>query len=417
MTTDATKMPVFRIPDVKTPVLVLNCLIGALAIMRSLGKHGVPVYGVNPSWNAPLSSRYCKGCFYKDFDEFNQADYLDFLLEVGAKLGKGCILIPTSDELAVFVAENAPKLREYFVFPDYDPAVVSGLASKQGMYALANQHHVPTAVTRFPQQLDEVLAMKDELMFPVMLKAINGDRLVAQTGKKMLIVHSFEELVDNFRKLDDGQEPNLMIQEYIPGGDDQVFIFNGYFDRNSDCLAAYTGHKLRQYPIHIGSASLGICRWNPQVADQTTRLMKDLGYRGILDIGYRLDPRDGKYKVLDINPRVGQAFRLFTADNDMDVVRSLYLDLTGQAQPDYIPREGRRWMIENYDVISTLHYFHEGSLSFGAWLRSFKGVQEAAWFDWHDPLPFVVMVGAFIKRAFLWSLKMLGLKRKPLHAG
>ncbi|MDP2736014.1 MAG: hypothetical protein Q8P12_07465 [bacterium] len=57
---------------------------------------------------------------------------------------------------------------------------------------------------------------------------------------------------------------------------------------------------------------------------------KAIGYRGVLDIGFRFDHRDGLHKLLDVNPRIGSLFRLFTSDNGMDVVRALYLDLTVQ---------------------------------------------------------------------------------------
>ena len=88
-----------------------------------------------------------------------------------------------------------------------------------------------------------------------------------------------------------------MLQEYIPGGDDSVWMFNGYFDRKSDCVLGFTGQKLRQWPPHRGVTTLGICRHNPTVEDTTCRFMKAVGYRGVLDIGYRWDARDGLYKV------------------------------------------------------------------------------------------------------------------------
>jgi predicted ATP-grasp superfamily ATP-dependent carboligase len=135
--------------------------------------------------------------------------------------------------------------------------------------------------------------------------------------------------------------------------------------------------------------------------------MKGVGYKGILDIGYRLDPRDNKYKVLDINPRVGQAFRLFLANNGMDVIRSLYLDLTGQEQQKSEPREGRRWLIEDYDIISSHRYYKEGSLGFIEWIRSFRRVEEAAWFSWKDPKPFLVIAARFIKKALYWIYKKI----------
>lgn len=405
-------MNVFNIPDTSTPVLVLNCGIGGLAIMRTLGKQGVPIYGVDKSWTPALTSRYCKKRFFKKYEPKEANDYLDFLIGVGKQIGKVCILIPTSDALSEFAADYREQLSEYFLFPKNDPRLIAELSSKEGMYKLVTKHNVPTAITKFPKNESDVEKIKSELTFPIMLKGIHGDRLQAKTGTKMLIVASYDELIENFKKLNDPEEPNLMLQEYIPGGDDQVYIFNGYFNDKSECLSAFTGHKVRQFPIHTGCASLGECRWNQDVADLTIKSMQAFGYTGILDIGYRLDQRDGLYKVLDINPRVGQAFRLFTAENDMDVIRSLYLDLTNQPAPDIVPREGRRWFIENFDLIATAYYFHEGSLSVGEWVRSFKGVQEAAWFSVQDPIPFFVMVASFMKRILFWGLKLVGLKKK-----
>jgi D-aspartate ligase len=386
-----------------TPVLILNCQIGALAIMRSLGSLGVTLYGVDDDKNAPaFASRYCRGKYVKALDEQRPQEYLDFVIRIGKQLEKKAILIPTSDELSVFVAEYADKLSEYFLFPRNDLRLVKDLMSKEGMYELATRHGVPTAFTVFPRTLRDVQEYADGGAFPVMLKGILGNRLQARTGVKMMIVHTKEELVEAYKELEDPDQPNLMIQEYIPGGDDQIYIFNGYFNEQSECLAGFTGHKIRQFPVHVGCASLGICKWNQEVADITTAFMKTVGYKGILDIGYRLDPRNGKYKVLDINPRVGQAFRLFVAEDGMDVVRALYKDLTGQLVLKRPPREGRKWVIENYDIVSSLHYYQEGSLGIGDWLRSFKGVEEGAWFSWKDPMPFILMTARLLKKSAVW---------------
>jgi predicted ATP-grasp superfamily ATP-dependent carboligase len=284
------------------------------------------------------------------------------------------------------------------------------------MYGLARKFEVPTAETFFPKNIDDVVAYAGDVTLPVMLKGIHGNRLQLRTGKKMVIVHSKKELIENYKLLEDPHLPNLMIQEYIPGGDDQIYIFNGYFNEQSDCLAAFTGHKIRQYPIHVGCASLGICTWNQEVADITVSFMKSVGYKGILDIGYRLDPRDGLYKVLDINPRVGQAFRLFVTDNGMDVIKAMYLDLTRQKFTNGVMREGRRWMIEDFDLESAMDYFREGTLTFREWMKSFKGVEEAAWFSWKDPVPFLKMGSNLTKKGFRWTFKKSGLLKNTQRA-
>ncbi|MDF0665654.1 MAG: hypothetical protein P0119_06205 [Nitrospira sp.] len=401
-----------RIKDTATPVVIVNCKLGGLAIMRSLGTQGVTLYGVDPDSQAPsMLSRYCKRGFLSGYDEKNPERFLEDLLNVGKEIGRTSILIPTSDETAVYVTENASTLRRWFIFPHNSPTLMRKLISKKGMYELVSQYGVSTPFTLFPESLDEVEGSLPRVKFPLMLKGVYGHRLEARNKKKMVIVHSQSELIEQYKNMEEPGFPNLMLQEYIPGGDDQIFIFNGYFNDTSDCLIGLTGFKIRQFPIHVGCASLGECRWNETVAKLTVQFMKSIGYRGILDIGYRFDPRDGQYKVLDINPRIGQAFRLFTDENDMDVVKSLYLDLTGQKPPLIIPRDGRRWLIEDYDLISSLHYYQEGSLRLGDWIRSFRGVEEAAWFDWKDLLPFSKMFRELLKRAAKWLIKGIGLVR------
>lgn len=209
--------------------------------------------------------------------------------------------------------------------------------------------------------------------------------------KRMFIAKNKTELFDFFHKYEDAQNPNFMLQEYIPGGDDCIWFYNGYFDSNSECLFSTVGKKLRQSPIHTGVASLGICLKNDAVDQLTRRFMKSIGYKGIVDIGYRYDARDGQYKVLDVNPRIGASFRLLVADNGLDCPRAAYLNLTGQKVPSSQMVEGRKWFIEDRDLVSSFRYWREKSLSFREWFISFRGVQESAWFAWDDPAPFVMM--------------------------
>lgn len=402
--------------NTNTPVLILGCKLGGLAIMRSLGVLKVPIFGVDGETDAPgFLSKYCRGRVVMKLETGKANQYLEAILRIGWDLGKGTILIPTSDDLQVFVADNRDALSDTFRFPNNDVDLIKALVSKQGMHKLAVQHGVPTPSIYFPHHLEDVEHFSKDTKYPVMLKGIDGNRLQARTGKKMLVVRSRDELLENYRLMEDPDQPNLMIQEYIPGDDDQIFIFNGYFDEKSECLAAFTGHKIRQYPVHVGCASLGICTWNEKVAKITEDFMKDLGYRGILDIGYRWDPRDGLYKVLDINPRIGQAFRLFVAENGMDVVRVLYRDLGGEEVGLINPREGRKWIIEDYDIESSLDYYREGTLSFRAWLKSFKGLEEGAWFSWRDPVPFLMICYRLVKKAAKWVFKRNSLKGSPIR--
>src|SRR5258708_10748460 len=154
----------------------------------------------------------------------------------------------------------------------------------------------------------------------------------------------------------------VMFQEYIPGRDNMTWTFNGYFDRNGECRVAFTGRKLRNYPPYFGQASLGICVRNEYVEKETIRFMSAIGYKGPLDIGFRYDARDGRYKVNDINPRIGGMLRLFVGDNGMDVARALYQEMTGKPVTSAGTPEGRKWIIEDIDLISALRYWWDGNL-------------------------------------------------------
>ena len=67
--------------------------------------------------------------------------------------------------------------------------------------------------------------------------------------------------------------------------------------------------------------------------ESAARFCRAIGFSGIADLDWRLDRRDGRYKLLDFNPRVGAQFRLFETDAGIDVVRALHLDLTGRPVP------------------------------------------------------------------------------------
>src|SRR5262249_14113798 len=138
------------------------------------------------------------------------------------------------------------------------------------------------------------------------------------------------------------------------------------------------------------------------VLKTTAQFMRSIGYQGILDIGYRYDRRDGRYKVLDVNPRIGCTFRLFTATDGMDVARVLYLNMTGEPVSPAEAAEGRKWIVEDFDLFSALRSVRDGSLTLKSWLRSLRGVEEAACFALDDPLPFLLMPVADCCEIYRW---------------
>lgn len=385
-----------EIRDVSVPIVIVqfspyNLMHGGLGIARTAGRLGIPVYWVDGGgWAPAIVSRYVRGRFVWDTDAPAET-LVEYLLDRGSRIGARAVLIPVDDIAAGFVEDHAEVLRERFLFPHQPAGLARRLSNKRELHFLCKEAGVPTPEAAFPLSREEAADFGTAAAFPVVLKRIAWTPEHREQMKSVAVVDGPGELLEEYDEMATPGEPNVMLQEYIPGGPESVWMFNGYFARDSECLAGFTGKKIRQAPPSAGATTLGVCLGNEVVEKTTVAFLRGLGYSGIVDMDYRYDQRDGEYKLLDVNPRVGATFRLFVDSNGMDVVRALYLDLTGRPVRRGVPREGRKWVVEQSDLMAALQYARMKQLTPGKWARSLRGVREGAWFAPDDPIPFVAM--------------------------
>lgn len=390
-----------RIANTTTPAVILSCPHhGGLGVTRSLGRLGVPVFNVDANrWAPALFSRYCAGKSHWDVDQAPPEKSVDELIRLARRVGQRCMLISTTDTATIFVADHAEVLKEWFIFPAQSGAMVQSLCNKKQMHDFARKSNVPTPETFWPQTRADLIECLRWLQFPLMIKAVDG-QLRKRGHKTKWIIRSRQDLFVLYDWLGDKSTGNLIVQEFIPGAEDTVWMFNGYFNQHSECLVSFTGRKLRQCPVYTGVTSLGICQKNDAVEETAKRLMKAAGYQGIVDMDFRYDARDGEYKLLDVNPRIGSTFRLFVSEDGMDVARALYLDLTRQPVPPARLHEGRKWMVEDFDLTASFRYCRDGLLTLREWVRSLRGVQESAFFCVDDLVPVLMMLRADLSEFF-----------------
>lgn len=379
--------------DTTTPILVFGLgpgelHHGALGIARSAGRLGIPVHRLARERATPITlSRYNRSWTQVPSDASTE-QVLELMHETVQRIGRP-LLVPVDDAGSVFVDQNVEQLPDH-LFPRQPAGLARRLSSKQGMYDLCQSHDIPSPQSAFPADEREALALCEQWQFPIVLKCINAGE--APPGSpRVVIARDLGQLVEAYRAMEVVGVANVMFQEYVPGTPETIWMFNGYFDANSDCKVGFTGRKIRQSPPYTGATTLGVCEANDHVLEMTLRFMKEIGYRGIVDMGYRFDERDGRYKLLDVNPRIGATFRLFVGPDGTDVLRAMYLDLTDQQVPATSLQQGRRWLVEHMDLSSSLIYHGRGDLTVTGWLRSFRGVREAAWFATDDPLPFFAL--------------------------
>ena len=109
---------------------------------------------------------------------------------------------------------------------------------------------------------------------------------------------------------------------------------------------------------------------------------------------------------------------MFVANDGIDVVRSLYLDLTGQRHPSGgRPLNGTRWVIEDRDLVSCLAYRREGKLTLAQWVRSYARVRETAWWNWRDPVPALIAAAEFGQKLAVFVAKRIPYLRRRWGEG
>jgi D-aspartate ligase len=363
---------------------------GGLGVIRSLGRMGVPVYGVHEGpWAPAASSRYLQGRFFWQPDPDDVERVQAGLLRLGERIGQPAVLVPTDDAGSIFLAEHGAGLRGHFLFPDPPRDLPRQVAGKYSLHELCREAGMPSPQAVVPESLEAARGFAADAGFPLIAKLTTpwagGHGRLRSTS----IVTDAGQLDDTYQACAQAGV-GLMLQEFIPGGPGQDWFFHGYCDASSTCRPAFTGVKERSYPAHAGLTCLGRSEPNDELRDQVTGLLKRLGYRGILDLDLRFDPRDGQYKLLDFNPRIGAQFKLFRDAEGTDVATACYLDLTGQAVPAS-RQVTRRFVVENYDPIAAFSYWRGGELGLRPWLGSLRTVDETAWFARDDLRPFGVM--------------------------
>jgi D-aspartate ligase len=340
-----------------------------------------------------LASRHCAGRVSAGWNGHPEGatdeEIAEQLVVAGRRLGGRAILLAASDAWAAFVARQARRLSAVFTFPEVPVELIDALTSKVELERLATRHGLPTPMVRRPSSIGEAVLQAEEMGFPVVLKNVRS-----RPGMELSRAHDVAELIGRFSDM--GGPGEVVVQELIPGVDGDVWMYNGYFDRSSRCLISFTGRKIRQVPPGLGLCTAGECVENPDLAAAAERFLSAVGYRGLVDIDFRRDPRDGRYKVLDVNPRLGGVFRLFVDPDGLDVVRAMYLDLTDRPVPSRGPTGGRKWVMEHGELIALRRYRREQGLKLRQWRWSLRGLRELATLSPTDPLPFLVAMRVLV---------------------
>ena len=121
-----------------------------------------------------------------------------------------------------------------------------------------------------------------------------------------------------------------LVQELIPGGDDELYTLGSYLDRDGEALGGLLGPEAPADAARVGTCRVGEAVWVDAVVEQGLTLLRGLGFHGLSQVEFKRDPRDGAYKLMEVNPRLFQWHGLAAACG-VDLPRVAYFDLLGDA--------------------------------------------------------------------------------------
>jgi D-aspartate ligase len=320
--------------DVPAAVIDVGWVNG-LAAIRSLGRAGVRVLAVDHRPSAlGFRSRYAKRFVCPD-PHADEARFIAFIRALGR-----IVVFPTHDEALNSIARHLPELDVLAPFPKWD--VLEQVQSKRAQLEHALSAGVDVPETRYPGSAEEARAAAQEVGVPVLVKPERPIGFKQRFRRQAFRCESLAEVEDAYGR---AEEFGPMVQELIPGGDDTLFTVGSYISRDGRPRGVFSGRKLRQTPPGIGTCRVGEAVWVQESVDAALALLRAFGYFGLSQVEFKRDPRDGRFKLMEINPRLWQWHGLASACS-VDLPLIAYADLTGRALPVFeMNGGGKRWAI------------------------------------------------------------------------
>ena len=312
--------------------------VNGLAAIRSLGRAGIRVLALDHRRSAlGFRSRYAEPVVTPDPQD--EQEFVSFLAGLAVERAP---VFATHDEPLNAIARAADRLGERFLYPFPPGEVLGRIQTKRGQLEAAGRAGVPTPRTAYPTSAGEARAAAELIGFPVLVKPSSTEGFKRRFGKQAFRCETVAEVERAYAEA----EPYApMVQEVIPGDDDALYTLGSYLSHGGEALGLFCGRKLRQTPPGVGTCRVGEALWVDEVVEQGLTLLRTLEFHGLSQVEFKRDPRDGAYKLMEVNPRLFQWHGLAAACG-VDLPLIAYRDLTGETV-EAVSANGRRrrWAI------------------------------------------------------------------------
>jgi predicted ATP-grasp superfamily ATP-dependent carboligase len=373
-----------------------------LGIVRSLGRQKVPVCVIDDERSIARFSKYTTYSVPVDSLR-DEKQTVEHVLEIGRRLDlKGWVLYPTREETVAAIARHRSSLTGFFRVPTPAWETTQWFWDKRNTYRRANELGIPTPSTWYVRDISDLEKIDSDP--PFVIKPAIKEHFIYSTKAKAWRANSRGELRELFQRAAKLLGPGeVMVQSLIPGGGSQQFAYGAFF-KDGRALGSMVARRARQHPPEFGRASTYVETIElPVLEDLSERFLRAINYYGLVELEYKLDPRDQQYKLLDVNGRTW-GYHTLGWGAGVDFPYMLFADQMGESVEPRRGRPGVKWIRLITDLPTGVVEIFGGRQGFWAYLRTLAGFHVESVFSRSDPLPglveLVLLPYLAVKRGF-----------------
>jgi len=373
-----------------------------LGVLRTLAQKDIPIILLDSDHCISKYSRFKKK-FIKSPHPSEAETYFNFLIDL-AKKEKiyGWVIFPNSDDAVYVLSKYKKSLEKCYRIPTPCWEVTQYVYDKEKTYRLAEKHGIPIPKTYYPKNLSELLEL--DLHFPVVIKPSIRDHFYNKIKIKAFKINNKEELIKIYQRVCSTIDPSeVLVQDFIPGGPKNLYSFCPLF-KDGKILASIMARRARQHPMDFGHASTFVELADvPEMRNIAERFLRLIDFYGIAEVEFMMDPRDGKYKLIEVNPRVWGWHTLAIAVG-VDFPYLLYQDMIGEQVRVPLPSNHCKWVHLTTDLPTVFIEVMKENMKIRDYIASMRGKKEDAVLSLNDPLPFFAEIALipylWLKRGF-----------------
>jgi D-aspartate ligase len=381
-------------PNHPAVVVALDCITG-LQTARILAARDVPVVGV-----AADRRHFCARTrvVRRVVESPTSGPALIATLErLGPDVGDPArggpaVLVPCSDAAVLAISEDRERLAPWYRFVLPPHAVVELLMDKIRFTEHAQAQGLAIPTTRILRDRSDAEAAATELTYPAVVKpGLKDARWQTATRAKVFRVDDPDALLATYDRCADWADV-LIAQEWIDGGEAELYSSNVYFDRASRPQVTFIARKIRQWPVDTGTSCLGQEVRNDAVLDESIRLFEGVAYQGLGYLEMKRDSRTGRHLIIEPNIGRPTGRSAIAERGGVELIMTAYRDALGEQLPaDRVQHyRGVKWIYWRHDLQASLVAARRGQLTPRTWWRSIRGPKIEAVGSWRDPVPFLV---------------------------